>query len=54
MSATVKQTNKTPKFGECHITPGVKPEKGHLTLEVKMANEIIYDHIWDKVYPPVL
>jgi hypothetical protein len=43
MSATVKQR----KTGS-----GVKPEKGHLTPEVKVANEITCDHIRDNLYPP--
>jgi hypothetical protein len=29
-------------------------EKGHLALEVKITNEIICDHVWDKLYPPFL
>jgi hypothetical protein len=49
MSATVKQ--KTG-FEKCHIAPGGKLEKGHLALDVKMTNEIICDHLWDKLYPP--
>jgi hypothetical protein len=34
-------------------TKQTKPrsEKGHLSQEVKMANEIVCDHVWDKVYP---
>jgi hypothetical protein len=36
------------------ISIGVRPEKGHLTLEIKVANEIICDHVWDKLYPPIL
>jgi hypothetical protein len=36
------------------MSPGVKPEKGHLAPEVKMANEIICDHVWNKLYPPFL
>jgi hypothetical protein len=38
----------------CHVVPGVRPEKGHLTPEVKMANEIAFDYIWDELYPPFL
>jgi hypothetical protein len=32
----------------------VRPEKGHLASEVKVANEIACDHVWDKLYPPFL
>jgi hypothetical protein len=52
-SETNKQTKKN-RFEECHIGPGVKPEKGHLAPEVKMANEIVCDHVWDKLYLPFL
>jgi hypothetical protein len=34
------------------MSPGVRPEKGHLIPKVKMANEIVCDHVWDKLYPP--
>jgi hypothetical protein len=34
------------------MSPGVRPEKGHLTTEVKVANEIVCDRVWDKLYPP--
>jgi hypothetical protein len=44
------ETNKTG-FEECHIAPGARPEKGHLAPEVKMPNEIICGHVWDKLYP---
>jgi hypothetical protein len=47
-SAAVKQTNLKNGFKKYHIAPGVRPEKGHLFPDVKMANEIVYDHIWDK------
>jgi hypothetical protein len=33
---------------------GVRSEKGHLTPEVKVVNEIECDHVWDKLYPPFL
>jgi hypothetical protein len=33
------------------MSPEVRPEKGHLTPEVKMANETVCDHGWDKLYP---
>jgi hypothetical protein len=29
-----------------------RPEKGHLAPEVKTANEITYDYVWDNLYPP--
>jgi hypothetical protein len=45
MSATVKQTNNKKRFEECQVAPGVRPENGHLTPEVKMVNEIVYDHV---------
>jgi hypothetical protein len=41
-------------FKECQVAPGARPEKAHLTPEVKIANEIICDHVWDKMYPPFL
>jgi hypothetical protein len=48
----VKQTNKkTPAFEECQIAPGASHEKGHLTPEFKMANEIVCDHVGDKFHP---
>jgi hypothetical protein len=31
-----------------------RPEKGHLTPEVKTVNEIVCDYVWDKLYPPFL
>jgi hypothetical protein len=51
MSATVKQ-NKT-KMDLRNVT-WVRPEKDHLTPEVKMVNKIVCDHVWDKMYPPFL
>jgi hypothetical protein len=48
MSATVKQRKK--QIGG--MLPGVRPEKGHLALEVIVANDIACDHVWDKLYPP--
>jgi hypothetical protein len=48
------ERNKNPRFEECHIAPGVRPEKGHLTPDVKMVNDIVCDHVWDKLYPPLL
>jgi hypothetical protein len=37
------------RFEECHVISGVTPEKGHLTPEIKIANEIICDHVWDLI-----
>jgi hypothetical protein len=31
-----------------------RPEEGQLAPEVKTANEITCDHVWDKLYPPFL
>jgi hypothetical protein len=45
------KTTDPPKFEECQIAPGVRPKKAHLILEVKIANEIICDQVWDKLYP---
>jgi hypothetical protein len=45
------KTKKTQIWG---MSPGVRPEKCHLTPEVKMVNEIACDHVWDKLYPPFL
>jgi hypothetical protein len=41
-------------FEECHIAPGGRPEKGHLASEVKIANDIICDCVWKKLYPSFL
>jgi hypothetical protein len=50
MSATVKQQEqKRNEFEECQVAPGMRPEKDHLALEVKIANEIICEHVWDKL-----
>jgi hypothetical protein len=27
--------------------------EGHLVPEIKMANEIVCDHVWDKLHPPI-
>jgi hypothetical protein len=51
---TTTKKKKNPGFEECHIAPRVRPEKGHLVPEVQMANEIVCDHVWDKLYPPFL
>jgi hypothetical protein len=48
MSATVKKNG----FEECQATPGVRPEKGHLAPVFKMTNEIVCDHVLDKLHPP--
>jgi hypothetical protein len=29
-----------------------RPEEGHLAPEVKTANEIMWDYVWDKLYSP--
>jgi hypothetical protein len=50
MSATVKQQQQQNGLEEYHVAPWVRPEKGHLAPEVKMANGIV----WDKLYPPFL
>jgi hypothetical protein len=31
-----------------------RPEKGHLAPEVKAANEITCDYVWDKLYPSLI
>jgi hypothetical protein len=53
-TTTTTTTKKKNRFEECQVAPGARPEKGHLTPEVKMAKEIICDHVWDKPYPPFL
>jgi hypothetical protein len=30
-----------------------RPEEGHLVPEVKTANEVTCDYVWDKPYPPI-
>jgi hypothetical protein len=42
------ETKKNCSWG---MLSGAKPEKGHLTLEVKVASEIACDYIWGKLYP---
>jgi hypothetical protein len=49
MSTAVKQQQKS-RSEKCHVAPGVRPEKGNLAPEVKMANETVCDHVWDKLY----
>jgi hypothetical protein len=49
-----QQQQQKNGFEECHIAPGARTEKHHLTPEVKMANEIVYDNVRDKLYPPFL
>jgi hypothetical protein len=42
MSAIVKQNKtKQKQIEECHMTPGVRPEKAHLAPEVKMGSETV-------------
>jgi hypothetical protein len=48
----VQHQNKKNGFGECHVAPGVRPEKDYLAPEVKMTSEIVCDHVWDKLSPP--
>jgi hypothetical protein len=49
------KTNKPKsRFEECHIALGTRPEKGHLPPQAKIANEIVCDHVCDKLYPPLL
>jgi hypothetical protein len=31
------------------MLPGLRPEKHHLGPEVKVANEIACDYVWDKL-----
>jgi hypothetical protein len=45
----ISKTNEKTRFEERQVAPGTRPEKGHLAPEVKMANEIICDHVWDKL-----
>jgi hypothetical protein len=47
-------TNKKTGFEECQVAPGARPDKGHLAPEVRMANEIVCDHVWEKLYLPFL
>jgi hypothetical protein len=35
------------------MSPAVRPEKGHLAPEVKMAYEIVCDLVWEKLNPPI-
>jgi hypothetical protein len=48
------EITKNTGFEEYQVASGVRPEKGHLTPEVKMANEIVCDHVRDRLYPPFL
>jgi hypothetical protein len=36
------------------MSPGVRLEKSRFDPEVKIANEIVCDHVWDKMYLPFL
>jgi hypothetical protein len=45
------ETKKKQIWG---MSPGVRTEKDHLNLEVKVANEIACDHVWEKLYSPFL
>jgi hypothetical protein len=42
-----KNETEKNRFEKCHVAPGVRPE-------VKMANEIVCNHVWDKLYSPDL
>jgi hypothetical protein len=44
MSATVKQ--RKTRVGECYL----ETRKSHLAPEVKAANEISCDYVWDNLY----
>jgi hypothetical protein len=46
--------SETKKNQIWRMSPGVRPEKGHLTSEVKVASERACDHVWDKLYPAFL
>jgi hypothetical protein len=46
LSATVKQ-----KLELGNVT--WRPEEGHLAPEVKAANEIACDYVWDQLYSPI-
>jgi hypothetical protein len=51
------ETNKQTKnrFEEYQVAPGVRPEKGHLAPQFKIANEIICDHYGSScTFPPFL
>jgi hypothetical protein len=37
--------SKTKKKQILGMSPGLKPEKSHFTPEVKVANEIVHDHV---------
>jgi hypothetical protein len=43
------ETKKKQSWG---MLSKVRPQKGHLAPEVKVANEIACDYVWDKLYPP--
>jgi hypothetical protein len=49
-SETTTTTTKKNRFEEGQVAPGMRPEKSHLTPEVKIANETICDHAWGKLY----
>jgi hypothetical protein len=50
----VKTNQKKTGFEEFKIAPGVRPKKVPPSPEVKMANEIVFDHVWDKLNPSFL
>jgi hypothetical protein len=45
VSATVKQ--RKTRVVECYL----ESEKGYLTPEVRAANEMICDYVWEKMLP---
>jgi hypothetical protein len=47
---TNKQTKQICKMSS---STWVKSEKGHFALEVKIANKIICDQVWENLLPPI-
>jgi hypothetical protein len=46
--------SETKKNQNWRMLSGERPEKGHLIPEVKAANEMAWDNIWDTLSPPFL
>jgi hypothetical protein len=44
--------SETKKNWSWGMLPGDQGTSGHLAPEVKAANEIACDYVWDKLYPP--
>jgi hypothetical protein len=40
-----KNETEKNRFEKCHVAPGMRPQKSHLTPEVDVANEIICEHV---------